>query len=85
MKSQNFIIPQKQQEFSQRIMNLALGRIYKNLHSELKEKEKKEMEKIFETGTDEQKENFIKKYLPDFEKRYKKELAEIEKELENEM
>lgn len=85
MQNQNFITPQKQQEFSQRIMNLALGRIYKNLYSEFGDKEKKEMENIFEAGTEAEKESFIKKYLPDFEKKYKKELSEIEKELENEM
>jgi hypothetical protein len=74
-------ISQNQLDVSKRVMNLALIRIYKKLHQKATEQEKKQMEEIFESGSEQEKENFIKKYLPDFEEVYKKELSKIVEEL----
>lgn len=71
----------RQQEIYKRVMDLAIDRVFKGLHSRIGKEEKLHMEKVFESGTDEEKEKFIKKYLPDFESSYKDELEKLAKEL----
>lgn len=71
----------KQHELSERIMDLAIARVFKNLHSRINDKEKIAMEKIFESGSNTEKEKFMKKYLPNFESDYKAELAKLADEL----
>lgn len=76
---------ENQEELAKKLMNLALGRVYKTLHEKLGLEEKKEAERIFESGSDAEKEKLIKKHLPNFEQAYKEELARLEEELKNEM
>lgn len=64
-----------------RISNLAIGRVFKRLHSLIPAQEKMAMEKVFESGSAKEKERFVKKYLPNFEQRYKEELAIVEDEI----
>jgi len=80
----NKISPQ-QQEFAERLMNLAIGRAFKSVYLKVSDGEKKEMEKIFELGSDKEKEKFIEKYLPNFKQVYKEELAKLGEELKQEM
>lgn len=75
----------KKEELSERLMDLAIGRVFKSLHSKVSDKEKLIMEKIFESGSDEEKEKFMKKYLPNFESAYKDELVKLAEELSQEM
>jgi hypothetical protein len=72
-------------DFSKRLMDLAIGRVYKTLYTNLQAEEKLEAGRIFESGNYEEKEKFVKKYLPNFEKKYKEELKKLEEELKQEI
>jgi hypothetical protein len=78
-------ITKKQQELAKRMMDLAVSRVFETLHANLHKDEKIKMEEVFESGSDKDKEKFVKKYIPDFEGAYKKELEKLGQKLGQEI
>ena len=72
-------------ELDSRIFNLVIGRIVRRLYLALNETGKQNMEKIFLSAGDAEKEKFIKKNMPDFEKVFKEETKKLEKEIKGEI
>ncbi len=68
-----------------RIFDLILGRVLKRVYLGLDKVDKKEMEKVFLSKNNEKKEEFIKKYIPNFKEIFKEEAKKIEKEIEEEI
>jgi len=73
-----------QNSFSARAFNVLLNRILKNLYSTLDETEKARIEKVFSSGTDEEKDEFFKKYSKDIKKIFQEESEKLERDLQEE-
>jgi hypothetical protein len=67
------------------ISNLVIGRVFKRVYLGLDENGKKEMEEMFLSGDDKEKERFIKKHIPNFKKLFDRETEEIEGEISKKM
>lgn len=68
-----------------RVFNLVIGRVLKSAYLNLEEKDKKDMEQVFLSDDDKQKEQFIKKHMPNFKKLFEKEAKKIEGEIKSEI
>lgn len=74
-----------QEKLGERIMDLALGRIYRRVYARLSDEEKKKMERVFTVGADQEKLEFVKNYISDLKQLYKEELGEIFKKIKGEI
>ncbi len=74
-------LTEEQKDLSSRIFDLAIGRVLKKAYLGLAENDKKTMEAVFLADNNKEKEEFIKKYIPDFKKIFKEETKEVEKEI----
>jgi hypothetical protein len=74
-----------QTELASRIFDLAISRVLKNAYIQLDEKTKGSMNIIFDLNNDQDKENFIKKNIPDFKELFEKELKNIEDSIKSEI
>ncbi|MEI7424517.1 MAG: hypothetical protein WCK10_00095 [Candidatus Staskawiczbacteria bacterium] len=74
-------ISQKQEEMALRIFDLIIGRVLKQVYLRLDENGKKDAERVFTSNNDKDKDEFVKKYIPDFKKLFKEESKNIENEL----
>ena len=68
-----------------RIFDLVIGRMLKRVYMGLTEEEKESMGNIFASGDDKSKEDFIKKYIPKFEKVFKAEADKVGEEIKAEI
>lgn len=80
-------ISDKQIEIISRVFNLTLNRAIEAIYSSLDKTGREMMENIFVSGTEKEKEEFLKNVLPDFkrifEEESKKIAGEIRAEIEN--
>jgi len=74
-----------QKKLNSRIYTLVAGRVFKSVYLNFDEQGKKYMEGIFLFGGDEEKEKFVKDYIPNFEKLFEVEAIKIEEELKSEI
>ena len=74
-----------QKNLSLKIFDLVIGRLLKRVYSNFDEKDKKNMEKVFLSDGDKEKQKFIKKYMPNFEKLFAEEAKKIEEEIKMEI
>ena len=75
----------EEEKINSKIFDLVVGRVLKNVYLSLDSDKRKIMEDIFLSGTDEDREKFIKENVPNFEELFEKESKIIEKELELEI
>lgn len=75
----------EQKALNERIFNLVLGRVFKTAYLSLAEDNKKEMEKVFISGDDNEKEKFIKKHIFEFKTIFKEEAKKIEEKIKIEI
>ncbi len=68
-----------------RIFNLVIGRVLKRAYLNMNETDKEKIEKVFLSGSDKEKEQFIKKYIPNFKKLFETEAKKVEKEIKAEI
>jgi len=78
-------LTEKQMEFSLRIFDLIIARILKKVHSTLDESSKKILEAAFASGTEKEKDEAVKKYIPNFKKLFEEEAKKIEEEIKEEI
>ena len=74
-----------QEYLNMRVFNLIIGRVLKIVYLGLSENDKENMEKVFLSGNDKEKEDFIKKYIPNFEEISGKEAQKVEEEIKLEI
>lgn len=78
-----------QKELSSRIFDLVLSRVLSQAYLAFDEKTKEEMKKVFDSGpegySDEEKEKFIKKNIPNFKKLFEEEIKKIEEGIKAEI
>ena len=74
-----------QASLTPRIFDLVIGRVFKKIYLGFDEAGKKAMAKIFSGDSDEEKEKFIKKQVPDFKKIFEEEAKKIEAEIKEEI
>ena len=75
----------EQSALSTRIFDLILGRVLKRVYLSLEEEDKKELEEIFISQNEKEKEIFFKKHLPNFKSIFKNEAKKLEEEIKKEM
>lgn len=75
----------KQEEMASKIFELVIGRVLKQVYLRLDENGRKNAEVVFTSDDDNSKEEFVKKYIPDFKKIFKEESKNIEEELKLEV
>ncbi len=68
-----------------KIFDLILGRAIKNVYLKLGEKDRSIMEKVFLSGSEAEKEKFIKNHTPNFKKIFETESENIKKEIKEEV
>jgi hypothetical protein len=80
MTSEEFLekLSPDQKDLSLRIFNLVLGKVLREAYSGFDEETKKEMEKVFDSENDGEKDGFLKKNIPDFKKRFEEEMKKTE-------
>jgi DNA repair exonuclease SbcCD ATPase subunit len=84
MEFDNFLKNQteEQKQLSSRIFDLVVKRVLKKIYLRFSEEERVEMEKVFSLdGSESEKENFIKKYMFDFDEIFETEAQKIEEYL----
>lgn len=74
-----------QKDLGLRVFDLVIGGVFKRIYLSLDEKGKENMEKVFLSDNDKEKEKFIKKQMPNFKKLFKAEAEKIEKEIKVEL
>ena len=72
-------------ELNLRVFDLVIGRVLKRAYLDFDEKVKEDISKTFLLGDDKEKENFIKKNIPNFKEFFKEELKNINKEIKAEI
>lgn len=75
----------EQTDLGVRVFDLVIGRVLKRVYANFDEKGKADIEKVFLSDEDKEKEKFIKKYIPDFKKIFKEEAKKIEEEIKSEI
>jgi len=78
-------LSKQQIDFGLRIFDLIITRVLKRAYLNLDENARKDIEKAFVSGSDEEKEGAVKKYIPNFEKLFEEEAKKIEEELKLEI
>jgi len=76
---------EEHQNLIERIFYLILGRVLKNAYEKADDKEKPKIEKIIASGTNKEKNDFVKKYLPNFKEVFLEEAQKIEEEIKQRM
>ena len=74
-----------QADLSLRIFDLVIGRVFKKAYLNFAKKGKENMEKVFLSDDDKEKEKFIKKNIPNFKKLLEEESKKIEEEIKVEI
>jgi len=74
-----------QSSLTPRIFDLVIGRVFKRIYLGFDEAGRKAMAKIFSGDSDEKKEEFIKKHIPNFKKLFKEQAEKIEAEIKEEI
>ena len=74
-----------QASLTPRIFDLVIGRVFKRIYLGFDEAGRKAMAKIFSGDSDEKKEEFIKKHIPNFKKLFKEQAEKIEAEIKEEI
>lgn len=72
-------------ELSQRVVNMAISRILDKAYEEMDSSRKEEMEEIINSGTDQEKKDFIKENIPDFEDLLGQEMVKVFEEIVEEI
>ena len=70
-----------EESLSEKIFDLALGRLFKTIHSGFGEEDRVDMDRIFSSGTKEEKEDFIKNKIPNLEEIFSNELVKLGQEV----
>lgn len=78
-------LPESQKNLSLRIFDLITGRVLKRAYLNLDEKTRDDMDRIFASENDEEKEDFIKKNIPGFNNIFEEESKKIEAEIKTEI
>jgi len=78
-------LTEEQKKLGSRFSDLVIGRVIKRVHSGLDEAGKQNMEKVFLSDDQSEKENFIKKNIPNFETIFKEEADKVEEEIKAEI
>ncbi len=73
---------QEKKEIGQRMMDLALARIFKRTYQGLDSEQKLDWERTFNPKDNQKKQALIDRYVPDFDSIYAQELNDVVKELE---
>lgn len=76
-------LSEDQVNLNSRIFDLVIGRVLKNAYFSFDQETKDSMEKTFSLGSDEDKEKFIKKNMPNFKKIFQEELKGVEEEIKS--
>ncbi|MFA6190500.1 MAG: hypothetical protein WC711_03300 [Candidatus Staskawiczbacteria bacterium] len=71
----------QQEKLGLRIFDLILGRIFKKVYARLDEAGKDYMGKVFLVGDDKQKNEFVEKFISDFQKLFEEEAKNIEADI----
>lgn len=74
-----------QADLSERIFNLVIGLVIKKAYFGFDEKIRKDMDAVFASGSDKEKESFIENNIPDFNKLFEGEVKKIEGEIKAEI
>ncbi len=83
MTQDNFLknLTDQQEKLGLRIFDLVLGRVFKAVYARLDEAGKDYMGKVFLVGDDKQKNEFVEKFMPDFQELFNQEAKSIEVDL----
>jgi hypothetical protein len=71
----------EQFDLNERIFNLVLNKVLQKVYKGLDEKGKKEMDGATASDDKNEKDKFIKKYVPDFQNIFKEELIKVSEEI----
>jgi len=74
-----------QMDLSSRTLDILVARILRKVYLDMDQKSREEMDRIFAGTNDKDKENFLKKYIPNSEKLFEEEAKKLEKELKTEI
>jgi hypothetical protein len=74
-----------QRALSLRIFDLVIGRVFKRVHLSLDTDGQKKIEQIFNSENNQEKEEFIKEYIPNFSELFEEETKKIEEEINSEI
>ncbi|GEM_PF-1522103 len=74
-------LTEEQKALGLRIFDLLLAKALRKIYSNLDEKTREDMDKVFSSGSDKEKDDFIKKNIQKFKKNFKEEAKKIEEEL----
>jgi len=72
-------------DLNEKIFDLILGRVFKKAYLDLDQDERTNMEKVFDSDDEKEKEEFIKKYVLNFKDIFKIEAKNIEEEIKTEI
>jgi hypothetical protein len=78
-------LSEEQQSLGLKIFDLILDRVLRNIYYNFDESHKADMDKVFSSGSEKEKKDFIKKYIPDFDKIFKEDAKKIGEELKIEI
>lgn len=87
MTNNNFLdnLSVEDSDLNSRIINLILGRVFKKVYVSLDEESRKQMENVFCSGSEEEKQAFIKNSIPNLKTLFKEEGKNIEQEIKEEI
>jgi len=74
-----------QKKIGGKIFDLVVGRVFKRAYLGFDQKGKEEMEKVFSSGSNEEKDKFVQDYVPDFAKIFEEEVLKIDEEIKAEI
>ena len=72
-------------DLNEKIFDLILGRVFKKAYLDLDQDERTNMEKVFDSDDEKEKEEFIKKYVLNFKDIFKIEAKNIEEGIKTEI
>jgi len=76
-------ISDKSAQMIVKIFDLVMGRVFRSIYLGLDDEGSKEMERVFLSENDKEKEEFIKKYMPNFEELFNEEATKIAQEIKS--
>ncbi len=87
MASNKFLenLSSAQADLNSRIFDLVIGRVFKKAYLYLDERGGEGVQKVFLSADEKEKENFIKKHIPNFKMFFKEETQKIGKEIKSEI
>ena len=75
----------RQTELSSRILDIVINRVLKRAYLCFSKEAEESMDRIFLSGSDTEKEGFIKKNIPNFKELFEEEVKKIEEEIKTEI